>query len=64
MDIDDLPLKKSGPMTEVEREDLSAESADQLQERVERLEAEITRTKQEIKAKQASRAAADAFFGP
>jgi len=62
MDFDDLPVKKPSPMTDVEKEDLSTTSAEHLQERVDRLFAEIERTKEEIKSKQASRAAADAFF--
>lgn len=62
MDMDDLPRKKTGPLTDLEKEDLSTISADDLSERVARLEAEIERTKQEITSKQASRAAADAFF--
>ena len=62
MDFDDLPAKKASPMTDVEKEDLSTVSAEHLEERVERLQAEIDRTRAEITAKQASRAAADAFF--
>lgn len=62
MDLDDLPTKKTGPLTDLEREDLSTISADELRERIERLKAEIDRTTREIEAKQASRAAADAFF--
>lgn len=62
MDFDDLPVKKATPLTAVEKEDLSTISADELTERVVRLKAEITRTETEIRAKQASKAAADAFF--
>ncbi len=62
MDIDDEPRKKTGPLSDVEKEDLSTISADELAERVQRLESEIDRTKAEIQAKTASRAAADAFF--
>jgi len=62
MDFEDLPVKKASPMTDVEKEDLSTVSAEHLEERVERLLAEIDRTRTEIQAKQASRAAADAFF--
>jgi len=62
MDIDDAPLKKTGPLTDLELEDLSTISVDELQERIERLQAEISRTQSEVKAKQSSRAAADAFF--
>ncbi len=62
MDFDDLPIKKDTPMTAVEREDLSAISVDELEDRVERLMAEVDRTQKEIKAKKASKAAASAFF--
>ncbi|MEX0298538.1 MAG: DUF1192 family protein [Kordiimonas sp.] len=62
MDFDDLPTKKNTPITEVEREDLSTISVEELEERVERLNAEIERTKTEIKAKKGSRSAAEAFF--
>ena len=64
MDFDDRPVKKDSPLTAVEREDLSTVSAEELEERVERLLAEVDRTHKEIKAKKASRAAADAFFKP
>lgn len=62
MDLDDLPQKKTGPLTDLEKEDLSTISVDELEERVQRLTAEIERVKAEIQSKQASRAAADAFF--
>lgn len=62
MDFDDLPVKKDTPLTAVEKEDLSTISADELADRVDRLKAEITRTEAEIQAKNASKAAADAFF--
>lgn len=62
MDFDDLPIKKDTPLTAVEKEDLSTISKEELEERVVRLEAEITRTKAEIGAKFASKAAAEAFF--
>ena len=62
MDFDDAPLKKTGPLRDLELEDLSTISAHELQERIERMQAEIARTQAEIKAKQSSRAAADAFF--
>jgi uncharacterized small protein (DUF1192 family) len=62
MDFDDLPTKKPSPLTDVEKEDLSTTSAEHLEERVARLLVEIERTKAEISSKQASRAAADAFF--
>ncbi|MBL4837035.1 MAG: DUF1192 domain-containing protein [Kordiimonadaceae bacterium] len=62
MDFDDLPTKKASPVTAVEKEDLSSVSLEQLEERIVRLEAEIIRTKNEIKDKNASRDAAEAFF--
>ena len=62
MDFDDSPIKKTGPLTDVEKEDLSTISVDELQERVERLSVEIERTKAEISTKGASRSAAEAFF--
>ena len=62
MDFDDLPVRKNTPLTAVEKEDLSTISKEELEERVERLNAEIARTEAEIVAKKASHAAADAFF--
>lgn len=62
MDMDDLPTKKSDLLSDVEKEDLSAISKDELEERVLRLKAEIKRTEAEIDAKGASRSAAEAFF--
>lgn len=62
MDFDDLPVKKDTPLTAVEKEDLSTISVDELEDRVERLKAEIARTEGEINAKGSSRAAAEAFF--
>ncbi len=62
MDFDDLPLKKDTPLTAVEKEDLSAISAGELEDRISRLKAEISRTETEIRAKQSSKSAAEAFF--
>ncbi|WP_417451159.1 DUF1192 family protein [Kordiimonas sp.] len=62
MDFEDHPVKKDAPLTAVEREDLSTISAEELETRVERLQAEIDRTQKEMKAKKASREAAAAFF--
>lgn len=62
MDFDDLPVKKDSPLTAVEKEDLSALSAHELEERIARLHAEIERSETEKKAKGASKAAAEAFF--
>lgn len=62
MDFDDLPTKKDTPTAALEKEDLSETSIDELEERIKVLKSEIERTEREIKAKAASRAAADAFF--
>lgn len=62
MDFDDAPRKKTGPLTDLELEDLSTISADELSERIERLTAEIDRTRTEITSKNASKSAAEAFF--
>ncbi len=62
MDFDDLPTKKPSLLTDLEKEDLSTISVDELEDRIDRLGAEISRTKQEISAKKHSRSAADAFF--
>ncbi|MBV1900133.1 MAG: DUF1192 domain-containing protein [Kordiimonadaceae bacterium] len=62
MDFDDLPTKKASPVASMEKEDLSSVSLEQLEERIVRLEAEIIRTKNEIKGKNVSRDAAEAFF--
>lgn len=62
MDFEDLPVKKDTPITAVEKEDLSTISVEELEDRIERLTAEIDRTQTEIKAKQSSRSAAEAFF--
>jgi uncharacterized small protein (DUF1192 family) len=62
MDDDDLPIKKDSRLASVTKEDLSEWSAFELEARVTLLKEEIARTKTEIKAKDASRAAAEAFF--
>ena len=62
MDFDNLPTKKASPVTDVEKEDLSSISVDELEDRIARLTVEIDRTKAEIKAKQGSLNAAEAFF--
>lgn len=62
MDFDDLPVKKDTPVSAVEKEDLSTISVEELEERIERLSAEIDRTKAEVANKQSSRNAAEAFF--
>ncbi len=62
MNFDDLPLKKDTPTTALTKEDLSEASVEQLEERITILKSEIQRTEEDIKAKKASRAAANAFF--
>ncbi|UTW55803.1 DUF1192 domain-containing protein [Kordiimonas sp. SCSIO 12610] len=62
MDEDDLPIKKDSPVASVVKEDLSTWSAFELEARVNILKEEIIRTEAEIKSKDASRAAAEAFF--
>lgn len=54
--------KPTDLLSEVEREDLDAWSVDALAERVTRLQAEIERSEKAIKARQSSRAAAEALF--
>ncbi len=49
-------------LLDVSREDLELYGADELQERIEMLEAEIVRARAQIGKKQSSRAAADALF--
>jgi uncharacterized small protein (DUF1192 family) len=44
------------------REDLDLFAVDELQERIEALQAEINRTKAQLDRKQSGRAAADALF--
>ena len=44
------------------REDLDLYAVEELQERIEQLQAEIARTKAQMDRKQAGRAAADALF--
>ncbi|PSC06957.1 DUF1192 domain-containing protein [Alsobacter soli] len=57
---DDLPQRK--PAQHVLGQDLSAMSVDELDERVEQLQAEIARLQEARRAKMASRDAAAAFF--
>jgi len=59
-DPDDLPKK---PKTEIVLgQDLSAMSEFELIARIEALEGEVVRAKDAIKARQATKAAADSFF--
>jgi uncharacterized small protein (DUF1192 family) len=58
---DDEPVKKPSKVHEI-GSDLSLLSVDELRERVEALKAEIERLEASIRAKQATRSAADTFF--
>ncbi len=62
MDLDDLPKKKDGALDAIEAENLDSISIDELVERIKILHREIERTETEIKAKDASKAAAEAVF--
>ena len=62
MDFDDLPLKKSEILTDLEKEGLSEMSAHELEDRIERLRAEITRAEVALQSRGSSRDAAEAFF--
>ena len=59
MDLDDAPKK---PANMVIGENLDAISVAELEQRIQALESEIIRLRDEIAKKQASRDAADAFF--
>ncbi|HEY1750238.1 MAG TPA: DUF1192 domain-containing protein [Caulobacteraceae bacterium] len=50
-------------LVELAREDLEMMAAADLEERIEGLEAEISRTRAQLDRKRAGRAAADALFG-
>ncbi len=63
MDFEDLPQKKTGPLFDVEKEDISTLSAHELMERIERLKTEITRAEAAHAARGDSRSAAEAVFG-
>ena len=60
---DDLPRPKGDAASLLAKEDLSPYSVDELDERVELLEAEIARVKAHRDKSSAHRAAADALFG-
>lgn len=62
MDLDDLPKKKDAPINAVEAEKLDDYSVDELKERIKVLKREIKRTEKDLKAKDASKAAAEAVF--
>lgn len=60
---DDLPRPKGDAASLLAKEDLSPYSVDELNERVELLEAEIARVTAHRDKSSAHRAAADALFG-
>lgn len=62
MDPDDLTARKTDNLKGLESEDLSSLSVDELEERAERLRAEITRADVAALAKRASRDAAESAF--
>jgi uncharacterized small protein (DUF1192 family) len=61
IDLDELMPKKPKAQT-VLGEDISAMSAHELEARIAALEAEIVRTKEALRARVATKNAADAFF--
>jgi uncharacterized small protein (DUF1192 family) len=57
------PRKQRGQaLIDAAREDLDLYAADELNERIDQLQAEIERTRAQLVNKEAKRAAADAFF--
>jgi uncharacterized small protein (DUF1192 family) len=57
------PRRQRGQaLVDASREDLDLYSAEELNERIEQLQAEIERTRAQLVNKDAKRAAADAFF--
>ena len=61
MDLDDLQPRKKLPDI-VLGEDISALSAHELEVRIARLEDEVARCREAIKARQATKSAAESFF--
>lgn len=59
---DDLPVKKTDNLSALEAEDLTSHSIEELQERAERLRAEIERTDKMRAGKESGRAAAENLF--
>jgi uncharacterized small protein (DUF1192 family) len=53
---------RGAALIELRKEDLDIYGAEELQERIETLEAEIVRTRGALDARQAKRSAADALF--
>ena len=62
MEDDDLAKQPSDLLAQVMREDLDAMGIEALTERINHLKTEIIRSEAAIKARDASRAAAEAFF--
>ena len=63
MDWDELlPRKPDDPLTQLTRQDLDPLSVEELNARIEALEAEIARTKAKIDAAVQFRASADSIF--
>lgn len=61
--MDDLePRSRSDALAALVKEDLSLMSVEELSARIEALEAEIARINAEIKSKEGSKNAAEAFF--
>lgn len=63
MDMDDRPVSRDRPIDAVQSEDLDRYSLSELLERVDRLEAEIARTRAVHHKKSKSQMAAHALFG-
>jgi uncharacterized small protein (DUF1192 family) len=61
IDLDELAPKKPKPET-VLGEDLSAKSVHELEARIAALESEITRSKEALRSRAATKNAADAIF--
>ena len=61
IDLDELAPRKPKPET-VLGEDLSAKSVHELEARIAALELEITRTKEALRSRAATKNAADAIF--
>jgi uncharacterized small protein (DUF1192 family) len=63
--LEDLPpprRQRGQALIEAAREDLDLFSAEELNERIEQLQAELERVRAQLVSKDAKRAAADAFF--
>ena len=63
MDWDELlPSKPDDPLTQLTRQDLDPLSVEEMEARIEALEAEIVRTRAKMEAAKSFRASADAIF--